>query len=256
MRFDVLTLFPAMLDAVTQWGVTRRAVETGRLQVRTWNPRDFTADNHRTVDDRPFGGGPGMVMLAEPLAQALAAARADREKAGAGPATVVLMSPHGATIDHRRLARWARGDGLVMVCGRYEAIDQRFVDRCVDEEASLGDFVLSGGEIAAMAVIDAVTRQLPGVLNDDESAAQDSFADGATGGLLDSPHYTRPETWNGMAVPGVLMSGHHVNIARWRRERMLAVTMARRPDLIEKARGEGRLAPADEEFLEGLRERA
>lgn len=248
MRFDVLTVFPAMFAAVTESGITRRAFEEGRAALRTWNPRDFTTDNYRTVDDRPYGGGPGMVMLAEPLEQALQAALASRQAAGVERGPVVLMSPQGRPLAHEKVMQFAAGAGPVLVCGRYEAIDQRFIDAHVDEEVSLGDFVLSGGEIAAMAVIDAVVRQLPGVLNDALSAAQDSFVEG----LLDCPHYTRPEDWQGRRVPDVLLSGHHVNIARWRREQALRATWKKRPDLIEAARAAGRLSAADERFLKSL----
>ena len=254
MRFDVVTLFPEMFAAVTASGITRRALEEGRWAFGSWNPRDFTSDNYRTVDDRPYGGGPGMVMLAEPLGKAIDAAL-EAAKGAAEPADVpvILMSPQGKPLTHRRVMELKDGHGAVLVCGRYEAIDERLVDRVVDEEISVGDFVLSGGEIAAMALIDAVVRQLPGVLGDAQSAPQDSFADVASGGLLDCPHYTRPETWRDQRVPDVLLSGHHARIVEWRRAQSLMVTMQKRPDLIERARDEGRLTPRDEEVLAAAR---
>ena len=253
MRFDVITLFPEMFAAITGWGITRRAAEQGRFVLQPWNPRDFTTDNYRTVDDRPYGGGPGMVMLAEPLEKAIAAARAAQAAAGLPAPRVVLMSPQGKPLTHGRVMDFATGQsGAILLCGRYEAVDERLIERCVDEEISLGDFVLSGGEIAAMALIDAVVRQLPGVLGDAASAPQDSFADVDQGGLLDCPHYTRPEVYAGVAVPEVLLSGHHAQIVRWRREQALRNTWAKRPDLIDRARREGRLSAADEKFLQAL----
>jgi tRNA (guanine37-N1)-methyltransferase len=237
MRFDVVTLFPAMFAAVTEHGITRRAYEQGLWSLVCWNPRDFTADAHRSVDDRPYGGGPGMVMLAEPLAQAVTAARAD-----GGAARVIALAPNGVPLTDARVRRLAeQGGSVALVCGRYEGIDDRFVEECVDEVVSVGDFVVSGGEVPAMALIDAVVRQLPGALKD-ESADEESFATG----LLDGPHYTRPEVWRGRAVPPVLMSGHHADIARWRRRQALALTQARRPDLIDRARAAGRLSADDE----------
>src|SRR4051812_37432640 len=206
MRFDVLTLFPQMFAAVTESGITSRALQAGLWQLKTWNPRDFTTDNYRTVDDRPFGGGPGMVMLGEPLDKALDAARA----AGAG--RVIYLSPQGTKLDHRKVIELAKEGSLTLLCGRYEGVDERLLARRVDEELSLGDFVLSGGELAAMSVIDACVRQLPGALGDEQSAAEESFADG----LLDCPQFTRPEVYAGERVPDVLMSGHHENIRRWR----------------------------------------
>ncbi len=250
MRFDVVTLFPEMFAAVTASGITRRALDEGRWSLVTWNPRDFTHDNHRTVDDRPYGGGPGMVMLAEPLEAAIAAATAAQVAAGLPKPRVLLMSPQGRPLTHRRvMALRDEAVGAIVVCGRYEAIDERLVERVVDEEISLGDFVLSGGEIAAMALIDAVVRQLPGVLGGSASAAEDSFAD-AGGGLLDCPHYTRPESWRGVAVPEVLMSGHHANIVAWRRDRAVEATWPKRPDLIEAARAAGGLSARDEAIVQ------
>lgn len=248
MRFDVVTLFPEMFLALTASGVTARAARQQRYVLHTWNPRDFTEDAHRTVDDRPYGGGPGMVMLAKPLAATLEAAQAAQRAAGVAAPRVAMLSPQGPRLDHSRVMRIASEPGLILLCGRYEAIDQRLIDGWVDEEISLGDFVLSGGEIAAMAVMDAVIRQLPGVLGDAQSALQDSFVDG----LLDCPHYTRPEEFQGMRVPEVLLGGHHAHIVAWRRRESLARTLARRADLIEDARHKGLLSRADEAWLAEL----
>jgi len=248
MQFDVVTLFPEMFAALTQSGVTRRAVEQNKWGLTLWNPRDFTTDNHRTVDDRPYGGGPGMVMLAKPLEATLNAARQRQVDAGLPPPRVVFMSPQGKQLTHERVMQLKQEPGLVILCGRYEAVDQRLIDRCVDEEISLGDFVLSGGELPAMALMDAVVRQLPGVLNTDASAVEDSFVNG----LLDSPHYTRPETYEGVGVPPVLMGGNHAEIEKWRRQRMLEATAHKRPDLLLKARAAGLLSKSDEKFLAGL----
>ena len=247
MRFDVLTLFPELFAPFLAAGVTRRAYETGQVDVRLWNPRDQADGNYRRVDDRPFGGGPGMVMMAEPLARCLQAVRADRGSA----APVVLFSPVGDRLDHAQVEHWAAGAAAVLLCGRYEGIDQRVVDRHVDAQVSLGDFVLSGGEIAAMALLDAVARLQPGVLNDEGSHQADSF-NPALDGLLDCPHYTRPEEWEGLRVPAELMSGHHVNIEAWRRRQRLALTARLRPELIEAARQAGRLSRQDEAFLATL----
>ncbi|MVW72226.1 tRNA (guanosine(37)-N1)-methyltransferase TrmD [Bordetella sp. 15P40C-2] len=251
MRFDVVTLFPDMFGTVRDLGVTGRAHTQGRWALKAWNPRDFTQDVHRTVDDRPYGGGPGMVMMAAPLEAAVAAAQAERAEQGAGLAPVILLSPTGRRYDQAAAQSLADSPGAILICGRYEGIDQRFIDRCVTDEISLGDFVLSGGEIAALAVIDAAIRLLPGVLNDGDSALQDSFND-TLSGLLDSPHYTRPEVYDGQSVPAELLSGHHANIARWRREQSLRITAARRPDLLERARAQGWLTRADERFLATL----
>jgi len=244
MRFDVVSLFPELFGPFLECGVTRRAYESGQVQVRLWNPRDFAEGNYRRIDDRPFGGGPGMVMMAGPLARCLAAIRAER---GDG-APVVLFSPIGDKLDHAGVERWSAGEGAILLCGRYEGIDQRFIDRHVDVQVSLGDFVLSGGEVAAMALLDAVARLQPGVLGDEGSHQFDSF-NPALDGLLDCPHYTRPEEWDGQRVPAELLSGHHAQIERWRRERRLEATARRRPDLIEAARAAGRLTRADEAFL-------
>ncbi len=245
MRFDVLTLFPEMFRALTDWGITSRAAKQERYSLTTWNPRDFTLDSHRTVDDRPYGGGPGMVMLARPLEATIAAAKDAQQHAGLPSPRVIMMSPQGATLDHTRVMELAQEPGLVLLCGRYEAVDQRLLDRCVDEEISVGDFVLSGGELPAMALMDAVIRQLPGVLGDAQSAEQDSFVDG----LLDCPHYTRPEEYEGARVPEVLLGGHHAQIVAWRRRQSLSKTRARRPELIEAARRKGLLSRADEAWL-------
>jgi tRNA (guanine37-N1)-methyltransferase len=245
MQFDVVTLFPEMFAALTQSGVTRRAFEQQRCALSLWNPRDFTSDNHRTVDDRPYGGGPGMVMLAKPLEAAIKAARGRQIQLGLAVPRVVYLSPQGQPLTHQRVMQLTAEPGLVLLCGRYEAVDQRLLDRCVDEEISLGDFVLSGGELPAMALMDAVIRQLPGVLHDDASAVEDSFVNG----LLDCPHYTRPEVYEEMAVPPVLMGGHHAEIEKWRRQCALEATAAKRPDLIAKAREAGLLTRADEKFL-------
>jgi tRNA (guanine37-N1)-methyltransferase len=247
MRFDVITLFPELFAPFLAAGVTRRAYETKQVDVRLWQLRDFAEGNYRRVDDRPFGGGPGMVMLAEPLARCLAAVRAERADA----APVVLFSPIGERLDHPAVERWSAGAGAILLCGRYEGIDQRFIDRHVDVQLSLGDFVLSGGEIAAMALLDAVARLQPGVLNDAGSHQEDSF-NPALDGLLDCPHYTRPEEWAGARVPEELLSGHHARIEAWRRRQRLAVTAKHRPDLIESARQAGRLTRADEYFLRTL----
>jgi tRNA (guanine37-N1)-methyltransferase len=244
MRFDVITLFPELFAPFLAAGVTRRAYESKLVDVRLWNLRDFAEGNYRRVDDRPFGGGPGMVMLAGPLLQCLQAIRAEATR----KAPVVLFSPVGARLDHTGVERWSASEGAVLVCGRYEGVDQRFIDAHVDLQLSLGDFVLSGGEIAAMALLDAVARLQPGVLNDEGSHAADSF-NPALDGLLDCPHYTRPEDWAGARVPAELMSGHHAQIERWRREQRLRITARNRPDLIAAARAAGRLSKADEAFL-------
>jgi tRNA (guanine37-N1)-methyltransferase len=226
MRFDVVTLFPQMFAALTESGITSRALQAGLWQLRTWNPRDFTTDNYRTVDDRPYGGGPGMVMLGEPLEKALDASR------GAGAGRVIYLSPQGRKLDHHKVLALARERALTLLCGRYEGVDERLLGRRVDEELSLGDFVLSGGELAAMALIDACVRQLPGALGDEHSALEESFA----AGLLDCPQYTRPEVYAGERVPEVLTSGHHENIRRWRLKQALGRTWLRRPELLQ-ARG-------------------
>jgi tRNA (guanine37-N1)-methyltransferase len=251
MRFDVVTLFPDMFAVVRDLGVTGRAHGQGLWALHAWNPRDYTHDAHRTVDDRPYGGGPGMVMMAGPLSDAVDAVQRSRAAAALSPAPVILLSPTGPRFEQGRAQSLAAGTGAVFICGRYEGVDQRFIDRHVTEEISLGDFVLSGGELAAMAIIDATIRLMPGVLNDEESAVQDSF-NPALSGMLDSPHYTRPEVYQGTSVPAPLLSGHHARIARWRREQSLRLTAMRRPDLIERARAQGWLSAEDERFLQAL----
>jgi tRNA (guanine37-N1)-methyltransferase len=228
LNFDVITLFPPMFDALAKYGITRRALEQQRFHLQLWNPRDFTADNYRTVDDRPYGGGPGMVMLAEPLEKAIEAAKERQKQAGVAGPRVVHLSPQGKVLTHQRVMELVQEPGLVLLASRYEGVDERLLRRQVDEEISIGDYVLSGGELAAMVLIDAIVRQLPGVLGDAESAIQDSFVDG----LLDCPHYTRPEVYQGEAVPEVLMSGHHAEIQRWRLKQSLGRTWQRRPDLL------------------------
>ena len=251
MRFDIITLFPELFAPFLASGVTRRAYASGQVDVRLWNPRDYADGNYRRVDDRPFGGGPGMVMMAEPLARCLAAIRAQRGEPKEAQAPLVLFSPIGESLNHAAVERWSASEGAVLLCGRYEGIDQRFIDAHVDLQMSLGDFVLSGGEIAAMALLDAVARLQPGVLNDEGSHQLDSF-NPALDGLLDCPHYTRPEEWAGQQVPAALLSGHHAQIERWRRDQRLATTARHRPDLIDAARQAGRLAPADEAVLAKL----
>jgi len=230
LQFDVITLFPQMFDAVAEAGVIGRAREKGIYQLVAWNPRDFAQNAYRTVDDRPYGGGPGMVMMPEPLGRALAAARQRQKSAGVKAPRVIHLTPQGRLLNHRLVMELAGQQGLVMLAGRYEGIDERVVKREVDDEISIGDYVLSGGELAAMVVIDSVVRQLPGVLGDAQSASQDSFVDG----LLDCPHYTRPEAYAGQAVPPVLMSGNHAEIGRWRLKQALGRTWQRRPDLLGK----------------------
>lgn len=248
-RFDIVTLFPEMFVALTASGITRRAADRGLYELAFHNPRDQVVDAHRTVDDRPYGGGPGMVMMAEPLEKAIAVARAERRARQAADAPVIYLSPQGRPLDHGKVLELAAQPGLILLCGRYEGIDQRVIDRCVDEEISLGDFVLSGGELPAMVLLDAIIRQLPGALNDAGSALEDSFVQG----LLDCPHYTRPEEWEGRSVPPELLSGHHAQIDRWRRAQRLATTARHRPDLIAAARAAGRLSAQDEQVLASCR---
>lgn len=225
MHIDVVTLFPEMLDAITAAGITGRAVDRGLLEVRHWNPRDYATDRHRTVDDRPYGGGPGMVMMVEPLRTAICKAR---EQAPAG-SPVIHLSPQGRVLDQAGLRELADLPGLILVAGRYEGVDERLIEMEIDQEWSIGDYVLSGGELAAMVLIDGVTRLLPDALGHEDSADQDSFSDG----LLDYPHYTRPETVEGRQVPDVLRSGDHQAIHRWRQKQALGRTWLRRPDLLE-----------------------
>ncbi len=237
MRFDLVTLFPELFRAMLGSGVTGRAFERGQAQMALWNPRDYTRDVHRTVDDRPYGGGPGMLMKPEPLVAAIRAA-----KAASPRAPVAYLSPQGRRLDQKAVEALARRPGMILIAGRYEGIDERIIGREVDEEWSIGDYVLSGGELPALVLMDAVVRLLPGVLGDADSARQDSYADG----LLDCPHYTRPETFEGEAVPPVLLSGNHEAIRRWRLQQALGRTWLRRPDLLEGRR----LTPEEQELLD------
>lgn len=225
MRIDVITLFPELIRAVTDYGVTGRAVVQGLLRVVSWNPRDYTHDRHRTVDDRPYGGGPGMVMMYPPLRDCVAAARL----AATADSRVCYLSPQGRRLDQAAIRELAGRDGLILIAGRYEGIDERLIEAEVDEEWSIGDYVLSGGELPAMVLIDAVARLIPGALGDADSAEQDSFSSG----LLDCPHYTRPEQIDGRSVPEVLLGGDHTKIAMWRRQQALGRTWERRPELVE-----------------------
>ena len=246
MRFDVITLFPNLFAPHFGEGVTRRAFESGQVEVRLWPLRDHTLDAYRRVDDRPYGGGPGMVLLYEPLLRALNSIRATRTD----NAPLISFSPAGRRLDQAMVREFAAGPGAILLCGRYEGIDQRFLDRHVDLELSLGDFIVSGGELPALTLLDAVARLQPGVLGDCRSHEQDSFSDG----LLDCPHFSRPEVLQSdagaVAVPAVLLSGNHTEIARWRRERSLDLTARRRPELLAAARAAGQLSPADEAYLE------
>jgi tRNA (guanine37-N1)-methyltransferase len=240
MRVDVVTLFPDFVASVGRYGITGRALSAGILQVVTWNPRDYAVDPYRSVDDRPYGGGPGMVIKPGPLRAAIAAAR----QAAPQGTPVVYLSPQGRRMDQRQMARASQLPGLILVAGRYEGIDERVIELAVDEEWSVGDYVLSGGELPAMLIIDAVSRLLPGALGDAASAEQDSFVSG----LLDHPHYTRPEEFEGLRVPEALLSGDHAAIARWRRRAALARTWRRRPDLLDGVT----LDEADREYLRQL----
>ncbi len=215
-----------MFSAITESGITRRAVQSGLLNLEFWNPREFTTDRHQTVDDRPYGGGPGMLMKVQPLRDAIEAAKA---KAGEN-ARVIYLSPQGRPLDQAGVKEIASRDKIILVAGRYEGIDERVLDTCIDEEWSIGDYVLSGGELGAMVIIDAVTRWIPGALGHEDSAQQDSFNDG----LLDCPHYTRPELLDGQGVPDVLLSGHHEEIRRWRLKQSLGRTWLKRPELLEQ----------------------
>ncbi|PPC84504.1 MAG: tRNA (guanosine(37)-N1)-methyltransferase TrmD [Methylotenera sp.] len=226
-KFDIVTLFPEMFDAVTQHGITSRAMQQGIYDVGFWNPRDFTSDNHKTVDDRPYGGGPGMVMLVQPLEQAISAAKSAQSAEYVAP-WVVHMSPAGKPLTHQKVMELSKKPGLILLASRYEGVDQRLIDAEVDEEISIGDYVLSGGELPAMVLMDAIIRQLPGALGDSDSAIEDSFVDG----LLDCPHFTRPEEYKGVKVPAVLMSGNHAKIKQWRLKMSLHRTRDQRPDLL------------------------
>ena len=225
MRAAIVTLFPDMFDAITEYGVTGRAIRDGLVNLAFWNPRDFTRDRHRTVDDRPYGGGPGMLMKTEPAAEAIMAA-----KAALPSAKVIYLTPQGRVLDQAAINRLARQEALILLCGRYEGIDERVIESQVDEEWSLGDYVLSGGEVAAMACLDAIIRLQPGALGHEDSAEEDSFMQG----LLDCPHYTRPEHFAGKSVPPVLLSGDHEAIRKWRLQQSLGRTWQRRPELLER----------------------
>ncbi len=242
MRFDVISIFPAMFDALSEWGITARALQRGLWQLHRWNPRDYAQDAYRSIDDRPYGGGQGMVMLPETLAQTLIAI--ERAQGGCR-APVIHLSPRGRVLDHAQVRRLALYPSLTLLASRYEAVDQRLLDLHVDEEISIGDFVVSGGELPAMMLIDALVRLMPGALNDTRSAEEESFS----AGLLEGPQFTRPEVFEGVTVPAVLLSGHHARIAKWRREHALRATQARRPDLVDRARSEGRLDANDERVL-------
>ncbi len=240
MRFDVITLFPELVEQVIGCGVVGRAAEQQLIELHCWNPRDYTEDRHRTVDDRPYGGGPGMLMKVEPLQRAIAAVRESSPEA-----KLIYLSPQGKLLKQRMLAKQAAARSVIFLCGRYEGIDERLLQREVDEEWSLGDYVISGGELAAMVCIDAMTRLIPGALGHDDSAGQDSFSDG----LLDCPHYTRPERIQGESVPAVLMGGNHRDIETWREQQALGRTWQRRPDLLEQIRLDERQQALLDEYI-------
>ena len=229
MWIGIISLFPEMFKAITEFGVTGRAVKQNLLQMQCWNPRDFTHDKHKTVDDRPYGGGPGMLMMVQPLTDAIAAAKSAAQQVAGDEVKVIYLSPQGRKLDQQGVEELAKNQKLILLCGRYEGIDERLIETQVDEEWSIGDYVLTGGELPAMTLIDAVARFIPGVLGKQASAQEDSFADG----LLDCPHYTRPEVLNGLTVPPVLMSGHHEQIRQWRLKQSLLRTWLRRPELLE-----------------------
>jgi tRNA (guanine37-N1)-methyltransferase len=241
-HFDVVTLFPGMFDAIALYGITHRARERGYFELVLWNPRDFSGNAYRSVDDRPYGGGPGMVMAAEPLAKALGAARARQKSNGIAHSRTVYLSPQGRRLDQAGVEALGLHEGLILLAGRYEGVDERLIETEIDEEVSIGDYVLSGGELPAMVLIDAIVRRIPGVVNSSDSVEQDSFV----AGLLDFPHYTRPERYRGVAVPPVLMSGNHAEIDRWRLKQSLGRTWLRRPDLL----GARRLAEEHVNLLE------
>ncbi len=232
IHFDAVTLFPEMFDAVTRSGITRRAFEGRLYELVLWNPRDFSTNAYRSVDDRPYGGGPGMVMMPEPLEKALKAARQRQRSSGVKESKVIYFTPQGRPLDHALVGELGSHEGLILLAGRYEGVDERLIDRQADYEISIGDYVLSGGELPAMVLMDALIRQLPGVLGASESAQQDSFVNG----LLDCPHYTRPEVYEGLAVPQVLLSGNHAEIERWRMKQSLGRTWSRRPELMSKVK--------------------
>lgn len=250
-RFDVVTLFPEMFDAITRSGVTRRAFEASLYELVLWNPRDFSQNAYRAVDDRPYGGGPGMVMMADPLDKAIKAARQRQRSSGGKDAKIVYLTPQGEKLTHKRVTELEQMDGLILLAGRYEGVDERLIQRRVDYEVSIGDYVLSGGELPAMVLMDAIIRRIPGVLGDNDSAAQDSFVNG----LLDCPHYTRPEQWDDLPVPAVLMSGNHMEIDRWRLKQSLGRTWRRRPELMEQMNLSAEQQHLLDEFKRELSER-
>ncbi len=245
MKIGLITLFPGMFSALTEYGVTGRAIRNGQVKLQYWNPRDFTTDRHRTVDDRPYGGGPGMLMKTAPVSAAITAAKASLAAAEVAPAKVLYLSPQGKPLEQAKVNELAKCSSLVLLCGRYEGVDERVINTLVDEECSIGDFVLSGGELAAMTLLDAVIRRLPGVLGDADSAQEDSFESG----LLDHPQYTRPEVINGLEVPAVLLSGDHAAIAKWRAREALRATWRKRPDLIERLLKGGVLNSQQQQWL-------
>ena len=228
LSFDVVTLFPEMFQAVKDFGITSRAFHEAFVDLTLWNPRDFTNDAHRTVDDRPYGGGPGMLMMIEPLKKAIDAAKKAQMNKGIQDVRVIHLSPRGLPLTHQKVMELSKGSGLIFLASRYEGVDERLIESSIDEEISIGDYVLSGGELPTMVLMDAIIRQLPGVLGDDNSAIEDSFVNG----LLDCPHYTRPEVFEGSKVPDVLLSGNHARISAWRFQQSLALTKVRRPDLL------------------------
>ncbi len=246
---DVVTLFPGMFNAVTQFGITGRACENNIFHLNLWNPRDFTSDRHRTVDDCPYGGGPGMVMKAQPLEDAIVNARKRQRQVGIVKPEVIYLSPQGRRLDHQLVTRLSKSSGVIILCGRYEGIDERLIARQVDIEISIGDYVLSGGELAAMVLIDSIIRLIPGALGDPESASQDSFVNG----LLDHPHYTRPEKYYDSNVPEILLSGNHANIRRWRLQQALGKTWLKRPDLLKLKMIQG-MTKEEEDLLEEFKE--
>ena len=246
MRIDVISLFPEMFDALRNYGITRRAIDTGLLDMEVWNPRDFTTDTHRTVDDRPYGGGPGMVMMVEPVSKTIAEARRAALLATGEQVKTIYLSPQGKPIDQQLLLKASQAPGWIFLAGRYEGIDERLIEAEIDEEWSIGDYVLSGGELAAMVIIDGMTRLLPGALGHQDSADQDSFVNG----LLDYPHYTRPERLDGREVPRVLLSGDHQAIARWRLKQALGRTWQRRPDLLDSLQLDENQKKLLEEFIQ------
>ena len=251
-QYDVITLFPEMFDAIADSGITRRALDEKAWALKCWNPRDFTSDKHRTVDDRPFGGGPGMVMKAEPLNAAIDAGVQRQKNDGVDKPKVVYLTPQAKPITDAGIRQLCEESGLIFLCGRYEGIDERLIQSRVDIEISIGDYVLSGGELAAMVLIDAMVRLLPGVLNTADSATEDSFSP-TRGGLLDHPHYTRPEVWNGLEVPQELMSGNHAGIVEWRKREAMERTLSRRPDLLEVALENAVLDKSDLKILSALK---